>query len=332
MKLHGKHYRVLDDDAARQYINARATFTAWEQAQAVAANIRGGMHWKRRSAPNSSTEYLIRTSANAKRSETSLGPRSEKTERIYGDFIQRKQDAADRLAGLKAAVEKAGAMNRALRVGQVPLMVVEILNRIAQSGLTDHFRVVGTHALYAYEAAAGIHFGTEALATMDIDLLWDVRKRIAFSTALARVDGSMLGVLQRVDKSFRLRDDQKYTAVNNDGFEVDIIRREQTADDPHPIKLSESEDDFWVAQAPRAQELSDAPPFSAIVVATNGAMARMDTIAPAAFVHFKRWMSALPGRESLKRRRDALQADVVEEILHAHLPHLDQIFPGPDEG
>lgn len=90
---------------------------------------------------------------------------------------------------------------------------------------------------------------SDALATRDIDLLWDTRKRILFSTQLAKVDSSMLGVLKKVDSTFRIRQSQKYTAVNKDGFEVDIIRRERAGDDPHPIKLSDEDEDFWVVQA-----------------------------------------------------------------------------------
>ena len=318
MNSHGKHYIELDDSARRQYVNARGTFTALEQAVAEAAKVRGGMHWKKRSG-NSPTEYLIRTSDNAKRSETSLGPRSDETERVYDDFVTRKDAVNARLASLKSALVKQERLNKALFVGQTPLIVVKILNRLAQAGLSQHFRVVGAHALYAYEAAAGIHFNQDALATQDIDLLWDIGRRIAFATALARTDGSMIGVLRQVDKTFVLRDDQRYTAVNGDGFEVDIIRREQTGDDPRPLRLSEEEDDFWVAQAPRAKELVDAPAFSSIVVASNGAMARMNTIEPGVFVHSKRWMSEIKTREAIKRRRDALQADVVEEISRDYL-------------
>jgi hypothetical protein len=51
-------------------------------------------------------------------------------------------------------------------------------------------------------------------------------------------------------------------------------------------------------------------------------MARMTTIHPAVFVSFKRWMSKEPDRDPLKRRRDALQADAVEWLLHERLPHL----------
>ena len=44
-----------------------------------------------------------------------------------------------------------------------------------------------------------------ALATRNIDLLWDTRKRILFSTQLARVDSSMRGVLKKVGSSSLLR-------------------------------------------------------------------------------------------------------------------------------
>jgi hypothetical protein len=310
----------LPDDATRQYIDAAATFTAYEEALAEAAKVRGGMYWHKGPASAPDETYLVRTSASG--SEKSLGPRSVETEAIYTSFRQRKEWAEQRRDGLKASLDKHKRVNRALRVGRVAPLVINILNRLAATDLGGHFRVVGTHALYAYESAAGVSFENDAVATRDIDLLWDVRKRVAFATALRRVDSSMLGVLRKVDPTFRVRNSQKYTAVNKDGFEVDIIRREQVVDDPHPVRLSEDEEDFWAAQAPRAQELLDSPQFSAVIVAANGDMARMNTLDPMAFVRFKRWMSALPERDPLKRRRDALQADVVEELVREYLPNL----------
>lgn len=174
-------------------------------------------------------------------------------------------------------------------------MVVALLSRLANTQLSPHFRVVGTHALYAYESTAGVRLDSDTLATRDIALLWDTRKRILFSTQLARVDSSMLGVLKKVDSTFHIRKSQKYTAVNKDGFEVDIIRRERAGDDPG---------------------------FSAVIVASNGAMARMNTVHPATFVAFKRWLSIQNEREAMKRRRDALQADTVQELLEKYLPQL----------
>ena len=304
--------------AARQYIDAVAVFEAWEEAQQDAAQVRGGMYWH--AGPPSAPEarYLVRTTPAG--AQTSLGPQSPESQAIYDRFMQRKQESAERMAGLKAALDQHRRLNRALRVGRVEPLVVSLLARLADTQLSPHFRVVGTHALYAYEAAAGVRLDADALATRDIDLLWDTRKRIQFATQLARVDGSMLGVLKKVDGTFRMRRSQQYTAVNKDGFEVDIIRREQVEDDPHPIKLSGEDDDFWVAQARRANVLLDAPGFSAVVVATNGTMARMGTVAPGPFVAFKRWLADQRDRDALKRRRDVLQAAAVEKLMDEFLP------------
>lgn len=304
----------------RQYIDAVSVFEALEEAQEEAAQVRGGMYWHAGPPASPESKYLVRTTPAG--AETSLGPRTPDNEAIYERFTQRKRESAERVAGLKAALEQHQRLNRALRVGRVDPLVVALLGRLASTQLSPHFRVVGTHALYAYEATAGVRLDSDTLATRDIDLLWDTRKRIIFSTQLARVDSSMLGVLKKVDSTFRIRKSQKYTAVNKDGFEVDIIRRERTGDDPHPIKLSEKDDDFWVVQARRANVLLDSPGFTAVIVASNGTMARMNTVHPATFVAFKRWMAAQPDREAPKRRRDVLQADTVQTLIEKYLPQL----------
>lgn len=298
----------LSPAITRQYIDAVAVFDALAEATEEAAQVRGGMYWHAGPASSPESKYLVRTSPAG--AQTSLGPRTPETQAIYDKFMQRKQASAERLTGLKAALEQHQRLNRALRVGRVDPLVVALLNRLASTHLSEHFRVVGTHALYAYEAAAGVRLDADALATRDIDLLWDTRKRITFATQLARVDSSMLGALKKVDPTFRIRQGQKYTAVNKDGFEVDIIRRERT------------DDDFWVAQARRASVLLDSPGFSAVIVATNGTMARMNTVHPATFVAFKRWMAGQPDRDPLKRRRDVLQADAVQALLEQYLPQF----------
>lgn len=279
---------------ARQYIDAVSVFEALEEAQAEASHVRGGMYWHAGPPSSPESKYLVRTTPAG--SETSLGPCTPETEAIYARFTQRKRESAERVSGLKTALEQQQRLNRALRVGRVDPLVVALLGRLASTRLSPHFKVVGTHALYAYETAAGVRLDSGTVATRDIDLLWDTRKRLQFSTQLARVDSSMLGVLKKVDPTFRIRQSQKYTAVNQDGFEVDIIRR--------------------------ANVLLDAPGFSAVIVATNGTMARMDTVHPATFVAFKRWMADQTGREALKRRRDALQADAVQSLMETYLPHL----------
>lgn len=307
----------LGGDARRQYMDALSTFTEWERSVKESAEVRGGMYWKHQGK----TEYLIRTSPS--NSQKSLGPRSPETENIYGKFTERKASSEGRVKNLAAQLGVHKRLNRALFVGRAPQMLIDILAMMNRVGIAEHFTVVGTHALYAYEAAAGVRIESgDVLATKDIDLLWDTRKRIQFSTTMAVAGYSMLGLLRKVDPSFRLRRDQLYTAVNDKGFEVDIIRRETAEGDPHPMRITNAEDDFWVTQAENAAELLNAPRFTAMIVAPSGDMARMTTISPIAFARFKRWLAAQPTRDPMKRSRDTLQAEVVEQLTAEYLPHI----------
>lgn len=49
-------------------------------------------------------------------------------------------------------------------------------------------------------------------------------------------------------------------------------------------------------------------------------MVRMNTVHPATFVAFKRWLAGQADRGPLKRRRDVLQADAVQVLLDQYLP------------
>lgn len=307
----------LDDDARRQYVDASAVFNGWLSARRALPAVRGGMYWKRSGA----SDYLVRTSAS--NSQKCIGPRSDETEQVYQAFMTRKRAVESREASLRREVDRHQRMNRALRVGRVPAIVVDVLNAIEKAGVSEFFTVVGTHALYAYEAAAGVRFlDSGALATKDIDLLWDTRKRIQFVSTMARQEISMIDLLRKVDPTFEILDDQKYTAMNDKGFEVDVIRRMKAEDDLHPVQLTEAEDDFWVAQAMNAGFLLNSPAFSAVVVSASGAMARMNTISPVMFFAFKRWLAVQPTRDPLKQPRDATQAVLVEALVDEFFPNL----------
>ncbi|MEO6623459.1 MAG: GSU2403 family nucleotidyltransferase fold protein, partial [Burkholderiaceae bacterium] len=245
-----------------------------------------------------------------------VGPRSPETEGIYTEFTTRKRQAESRLQSLRAAVGEAERMNKALKAGRTPALVVRLLHTIEDAGLSAHFTVVGTHALYAYETAAGVRIAPGALATQDVDLLWDARKRVQFLTDLKRVDASMLRILQRADPSFKRKEMQNETAINDKGFEVDFLRRMTQGDDVHPFRFSADEDDLWPVQAVRASVLTEAPRFEHMVIAATGKMANMSTIDPATFVEFKRWMAKeAANRPEPKRRRDLRQAEIVQTLL-----------------
>ena len=305
----------LTEAQTRQYIDAEASWRAFKEAQAAAAEVRGSMMWRTQAGHR----YLIRVAAFG--GQTSLGPHSPENEQIYERFMARKAAVQARHKQLRDTVQQHTRINRALRVGRVPNMVVDTLNALAEAGLQQHFLTIGTHALFAYETACGVRVQTEATATQDIDLLPDTRKYLKFASTLQRLDTSLLSIFQKVDKTFALRDDQKYTAVNASGFEIDVVRRcaqSRAGTDPRPLGVSAFEDDFWAVQVPSGQALLDGRRFAQMVVATSGNMATLHAPSPDSFVRIKTAMSQAPDRDPLKSRKDLLQAQVVQQLLDEH--------------
>lgn len=312
----GTFFLDQSESQKRQYIDAETVFLALVKARKAAAEVRGSMLWRELRGKRT----LIRTSASG--GQKSLGIHSEETQAIYDSFVARKASTEARLKALKTQLATQQRLNRALRVGRVPNVVVSVINALDSIGVQEHFMVVGTHALYAYETAAGVRISEEAMATRDVDMLFDARKHIAFVTAMKKLDSSLIGVLRKVDPSFEVVEDQLYTARNQDGFEVDIIRRAAKDADPHPLRMSDDEDDFWAVQVSMGEKLQSARRMDQVVVATSGEMALMRTVHPLDFARIKLGLSRQVGRDPNKSGKDALQHRIVTELVNEYLPHL----------
>lgn len=310
-------FTPLDGDARRQYINAREVFEAVRAAEVQARDYEGTMRWRTMSG----SEYLIRVSR--KGAQKSLGIRSPDTEAIYETFFAKKKAVEERLAGLRKKLELNIRLNRAQFLGRVDPTVVGILNCLRDAGLQDNTLVVGTNALYCYEAAAGVRIEREHLATEDLDILWDNRKRLTLATREKLQPSGLLGLLKRVDKSFELKaTPDLFTAVNQDGYQVDLLRRAGPGSDNEPERLSEHAEDFWAVRSRNADWMLSAPKFDAVIVGDDGSMAKMTTIDPRAFVLFKMWMSVQKDRDPIKKHRDKNQARLVIKLIEEYLPHL----------
>lgn len=93
-------------------------------------------------------------------------------------------------------------------------------------------RVIGTNALFCHEAAAGVRIEQEHLATEDLDILWGSRNHLTLATCEKLQPSGLLGILKAVDRSFELKSQTElYTAVNKDGYQVDVLRREGAGSD-----------------------------------------------------------------------------------------------------
>lgn len=304
----------LQPSQNRQYIDAETVFLELLRVRDEQLETRGSMFWREVSG----TSYLIRESSVG--AQKSLGPKDAQTELIFQRFQARKTSLSQRLASLTQATQTQQRLNKALRVGRVPSIVVKTLNALRDAGLHEHFLTVCTHALYAFESACGVRFMPDALATQDIDLLFDSRKRLSFVSKMKKLDSSFIGALQKADPSFRVMHDPKQTAINSTGFEVDVIRRMTTDDDPHPLKMSDFEDDLWAVQIGDGNRMLGSRRFSQVIVSETGHMAVMDTMDPKMFVSLKAKLSRASDRDPKKRSKDALQAQLVQALIDGYMP------------
>lgn len=297
-----------------QYIDACAVFDALEAAEARAARYRGTMFVR----TVGDRSYLIRRDTRG--NQRSVGPITDDNRGTAEKFTAEKAAIEGRVKQLRAELDLHRRLNRSLRVGRAPAIMVRALMALKDAGIEAHFLVVGTHALFAYEQRAGVLFPGDALATQDVDLLMDTRKRAQFLAQLDEVDTSLIDVLRRADKTFELKEGDLCTLVNASGFEIDVIRRVAGGRDEHPMRASSHEDDLWPVQVPSGDKLLGATPFEQIVVASTGEMARMRTIHPADFARVKRELGRHKDRDPLKARKDLLQAELVEQLTKQYLP------------
>ncbi len=319
----------LNEQQKRQLIDAEMLFSALEQAEAEAIRHRGSMFWREQDGGR----YLIALSAHSR--QRSLGPASPETELQYERFTARKAEVEARLKSLREKADECRRMNKALRVGRTPDILIEVLNAMMRYGVAEHFLVVGTHALFAYETAAGVRFPSDVMATQDADLLFDTARRAAFMEVMKDRKMSFLGILKKVDKTFERGEMDNSIARNASGYEIDLIRRfPPDAEDgsEHPLRLTAEEDDLWPVRASMGQKLLSVPRFEQVVIGINGGMARMRTVHPLDFARIKRELSQNKDRNPLKKAKDLAQAEMVEALVREHLPQLAKPSRDAEDG
>lgn len=295
----------LSLDQRRQLINVQQKFEAWREAdRAFRDSNKGSMTWKRVAG----REYLYRIVSS--RIQKSLGVRSTATEKLKSDYTASRSASRTRVTKMRKAIDASAGVNRALGLARVPRIAADVLRALDQDGLLGNgLFIVGTHALYAYEARSGIIFEPELLATQDLDILADVRSRLVLAIDDKKRAG-ILACLHKADKTFAVQRNL-FRTVNADGYFVDIIR---------PMLKNEAsiEEYDLGGVVPAAIDglkwLVNSPRFEATAIAEDGLPVWMSCIDPRAFALHKLWVSQQLLRDPLKKRRDALQASAVANI------------------
>jgi hypothetical protein len=274
------------------------------ELQAQRRTLRGGLYWKKVAGH----DYLVRITDRIG-GNRSLGPRSPETEQAYREFTETKRDLDTRIKSINEEVARQAKFCLAAGVNRVPRLAADIVRSLDASGLLGtHLIILGSHAMYAYEMAAGVQLKAGVLQTEDLDTLLNTKAEIELAGSLR--SAGLLGILQDVDKTFKPQRKRSFRAVNAKGFMVDLIRA--------PID-SDSSGGFTsiglVAEQLRGLEwLTALPLMTQIVIADNGFPVRFVVPEPRAFALHKLWVSLQPTRDPIKRKRDLRQAEAVVQL------------------
>lgn len=308
-------YVELRGEQQRQLIDAGDVFEAWREASAERRRrFVGSMRWVERSGKR----YLLRKIGSRERS---LGPSSAETQEAYDRFIAGRDANGDRIAGLARRLDQMAPVNKAMGLGRVPTVAARILRDLDVRDLLGHqLFVVGTNALYAYEARAGVRLSPDLLATGDVDLLYDSRQRLSLVGREVR-DVGLLGILRRLDHTFAPARRGDFRAVNRDGYFVDLIRPE-TRDpmrDRSSDALSDLADELHGSPIHGLAWLVNAPRFEAVAIAEDGYPVRLVCVDPRIFALHKAWISQAEERDPRKRTRDMEQAKACAALATSRL-------------
>ncbi|WP_105440266.1 nucleotidyltransferase domain-containing protein [Neorhizobium sp. T25_13] len=308
---------VLSGEQSRQIIDTEQAFSAWKAASAeLKSRYSGSMAFK----TVAGRDYLYRKTGTIWKS---LGPRNDETELTHQRFHQGRERLRERTAALTRRLDELAAVNRAMRLGRLPLIAARILRALGSSSLMGSaVDVVGTHCIFAYERMAGARVDSQLVATGDIDLLFDARTSLRL-LGKSLPENGWLGLLQQVDHSFHLLAKGDFRAANDEGFLVDLI----TPTGPNPIRSkrtppAKGAGDLTAVEIEGLVWLVNSPKVEIVVLDARGYPVIMSVPDPRSFALHKLWVSERDDRDAIKKRRDRDQADLVARLLAEHMPHL----------
>jgi hypothetical protein len=341
-----REFQANQQRTLRQSVEA---YQAYLEAVEAGRPLKGGMHWKKVKGREYLYKYRDRLGHGS-----SLGPRSPHTERLWAEFGRQRREQAALLSARRQHLAEAARFCRAALIHRVLPPVARILRYLAPGELSAApFMVIDTHALHAFEFAAGVFIDPPR------DSSW-IKSAAAGLTLAASAEVSpdaWLRRLRQADRSYEIlpgdggpafppRGGQSgapphsyknlpgdgFTAVNKSGFRVSLLppptahssRRLAARTAPGLTVPDESGD---------LAALLAAPKFSQVVIGRRGDPVTMTVPDPRALALHLLWLSQRPDREPAEQERDRVQAAALAELILRYLPHYHffsaelQLFP-----
>ena len=308
------HFVEYNDEQRKQYINASLSYQSYlEYHTQFFKSYRYRMGWNKANGK----EYLFKECLDTKHRE-SLGPRNSDTETIFAKFNKQKSELKEKLANAKDKLKTESKLNKFYRVGRAPNMLVDFFRKVNEYGLDEKLLVVGTNALYAYEAYASVYIGDEHLSTYDIDIFNKREKKLSVTMKTKLPQKTIKGILLDVDKSFRKMDGIPYRFSNDKGDIVEIIT---------PISDKEMQNDEFSGvlnlEMPGIKWLRSSKILQQMIVGLNGNVAYINTIAPLEYAVYKYWLGMHERKDRMKKQRDIKQSFLVTDLIINHFPVIN---------
>lgn len=302
------------DDQRKTYVNSEMQYTSYLQKQTrYNKSFRFRMGWNKVKG----IEYLFKECLDTKK-RMSLGKKDEKTIEIYNSFQKQKAELKASLKQSKELLIKNEKINKFTKISRVPNILVDFFRRINELGLDDKILVIGTNALYTFEAQCGVFIEEQHLATFDIDIFNKRDKKISFALKEKLPQKTLKAILLDVDKSFTKSKEASYRFVNDNDMVVEIItpisKKEQEQDQFSGVLNLEIEGTKW---------LESSRLYRQMVIGQNGKCAFVTTINPLEYAVYKKWLGEHERKDLMKKQRDIKQSYLVTKLIKEYMPTID---------
>lgn len=316
-------------ESQRVIANLEQAYGAWVEARRELEALPVSLFWVEKGG----VEYLG-VKHHSRDNGSTLGRRSDDTTRQYETFIEEKRRLKSRIATLDTQLAERVSLFRRLRLPALPDRQAEILRRLDIEGmLGSDVMVVGTNAFAAYELVCGARFPVGNEETEDFDLAW-CRDTKAALIATGRKAGAsaktLFGVLKSIDASYRISARRRYQAVNDEGYEVELLAAPST----HPLPAAEAFDPM--ASRIEQEWLLLGSPVSNVVATLRGRACPLYVPDPRWMALHKLWLADKAERRPSKREKDRRQGEVLLDAVrhflsNSHPVDIAFVLDLPDE-
>ena len=295
-------------DSDRVMANLEAAYDQWVDARRQLASMPVSMYWK----TVGGVEYLgVKLNSNS--AGTTAGVRSPETEAEYKQFHSEKYALKRRVYIADELIADRSGQYRSLRLPVLADRQGELLRALDLEGLLrNDLLVVGTNAFCAYELLCAVKFPAGNEETEDFDLAWCRGTKVSLATTSpnsspnsSTARKSLLSALQVVDASYKVNPTKRYQAINNDGYEVELLAAPSLA----PLPRSEAFEPMFSLF--EQEWLLMGRPVDFVVATVRRRACPVYVPDPRWMALHKLWLSTKPQRRESKKPKDKRQGEVL---------------------